>query len=120
MAQSAVGRHLASDVQPSPLWARPEDAVIVVTLKVRAASPQAAREICRLGYLAVEITQEPGFLRIRCVVNIRDPQQVLVSQEWGSRAAFDAWFTSAARAELLRQLAPLMEGDWQIDVYDEV
>lgn len=94
--------------------------MILVTFKVHATSPQAAQEICRTGVQTIERFQEPGWLRGRCLVNLRDPLEVISFMEWGSRSAWEAWRTSEARARFLRQLAPLTRGDWQTDCYEEV
>jgi quinol monooxygenase YgiN len=94
--------------------------MIVVIVKMRATSPQAVQEICRVHSQSFEWYQEPGWLGGRCVANTSDPLQVLGIEEWGSRPAFDAWYNSPSRVRYDRQCAPLKVGDIQVEVYEEV
>jgi quinol monooxygenase YgiN len=94
--------------------------MIVVIAKVRATSPQAAQELCRTMRHAFELYQEPGWLRGRCVASTSDPEQVVLIEEWGSRAAFNAWWNSPARTKYDQVGAPLLVGPVQLEVYEEV
>src|SRR5262249_27003662 len=113
-------RRLASDVLSWPLRSRREVAMIVVIAKVRARSPQAAQELCRIMRHAFELYQAPGWLRGRCVASTSDPEQVVLIEEWGSRVAFEAWWNSSARAKYDQQGAHLLVGTFQLEVYEEV
>jgi quinol monooxygenase YgiN len=112
--------HLASDVPSWHLGSGREVAMIVVMWRLRLTSPQAAQEVCRVVHQAIERSQEPGWLRGRCVASASDPEQVVIIEEWGSRAAFDAWFNSPALAKYDQQSAPLRVGPVQREVYEEV
>jgi quinol monooxygenase YgiN len=94
--------------------------MILVLVNIRATSPQAAQELCRVSLQAVERNQEPGWLGGRCVVNARDPLHVVIVEEWGSRAAFDAWYKSPGRLNIERQTAHFRAGTIQVEVYEEV
>ena len=70
--------------------------MIVVLITLRMVSQEAAQEWCRIFSQSIERTQEPGWLGGRCVRNTGNPLDVVVIEEWGSRAAFDAWYKSPA------------------------
>jgi heme-degrading monooxygenase HmoA len=113
-------RRLASDVLSWPLCSRREIAMIVVIAKVRARSPQAVQEMCRLMRHAYALYQQPGWLRGRCVASTSNPEQVVLVEEWGSLAAFNAWWNSPARANYDLVGAQLLVGPVQLEVYEEV
>jgi quinol monooxygenase YgiN len=94
--------------------------MILVLVKLRATSPQAVQEFCRVSRQAFEWYQEPGWLGGRCVVSTSDPQHVVVVEECGSRAAFAAWSNSPGRVRYEQQTAHLRVGTVQIEVYEEV
>ena len=94
--------------------------MMVVIAKVRARSPQAAQDMCRIMRHAFELYQAPGWLRGRCVASTSDSEQVVLIEEWGSRAAFEAWWNSPARAMYDQAGAPLLVGPYQLEVYEEV
>lgn len=91
-------------------------------LCLRAASAEAAVELCRLARQVFAFFPEPGFIRGTCVVDVNDPQAVCVLEEWGNLPAVQAWITSPARANLERQVMHLTEGpqSWHRTVYQEL
>jgi quinol monooxygenase YgiN len=94
--------------------------VILVKIEVRVASPETVEEICRTVRQAFARYERPGWLGGRCMVRTSDPQQVIVVEEWGTRNAFDAWYSSPARFEYEKQLTPLLVGPFQFEVFEEV
>jgi quinol monooxygenase YgiN len=95
-----------------------EVGMIVSVLKMRAKSPEAAREICRIFSEWRSLSIEAGWLRCSCLTNVKDRQEVYVHEHWGNLAAWEAWERSASRQALFRQLAPLLEGPVELDIYD--
>ena len=93
--------------------------MIVVMVKMRMKSPRAAQDMCRIHNQASELYQEPGSLGAHCVTNCSDPLQLVIVEEWGSRAAFDGWYKSPARARYEQESAHLRVGPIQIEVYEE-
>jgi heme-degrading monooxygenase HmoA len=91
--------------------------MILVLVTLRARSPQAAHEMCRISRQSFEMYQEPGWLGGRCVICTRDPRKVLIIGEWGSRSAWEAWQASPARVRVEQEAAPLRVGSTQIEVY---
>jgi quinol monooxygenase YgiN len=94
--------------------------MIVVLFKVRATSPQAAQELCRFHRQSFEWYQSPGSLGAWCLVSTSDPQQMVVVEQWGSRAAYDAWRKSPANVEYQKKAGHLWVGNIQHEVYEEV
>ena len=94
--------------------------MIAVIIGVRAVSPDAVTEICRLLAHAVARNQTPGWIHGRCLVDTHDRRLVLDYEEWTSQNAWEAWFNSGARLNLTLNTAPFREGDLQIQVYEEV
>ena len=94
--------------------------MILVLVKQRIMSPQAAQELCRMNRQAFEWYQKPGRLGGRCVGSTSDPRQVIIVEQWGSRLAFDAWCNSPARVKYEPQTAPLRVGPVEGEVYEEL
>jgi quinol monooxygenase YgiN len=94
--------------------------MIAVTIWACVASLDAVPEACRILAQTIERTQTPGWLHGRCLVDTNDRRRVFVYEEWGARQSWDAWFNSDARQTMLRQIAPLLEDDLHIDIYEEV
>ena len=93
--------------------------MIVLTLKARARSPEAARQICRIFSQSLTLHQEPGWLRGSCMMNVNDPAEVLILQEWGTRAALEAWRNSTSRGVVHDQSAPYIETEFVETEYQD-
>jgi heme-degrading monooxygenase HmoA len=93
--------------------------MILVILTAHTVSPDAAREFCRLFFTVYEMRVAPGHVRSSCAIHTSDPQRVVTINEWGSRAAWDAWASSEMRADRLQHLSHLLTSDLQMDVYEE-
>ncbi len=85
--------------------------------RVRAKSPDDAPRICGVFEHALSLFQEPGWIGGACVVNVDDPRDILIYEQWGSLAALQAWQTSAARARAHHDLEPYIEGPPQETTY---
>jgi quinol monooxygenase YgiN len=94
--------------------------MILVLVKMRMTSPQAAQEFCRASPQVIERHQEPGWLGGRCLVDTGDPLHVVLVEEWGSRAAYAAWYTSPARVRYEQETAHLRVGAIHVEMYEDV
>jgi quinol monooxygenase YgiN len=93
--------------------------MIAVLIRVRAVSPDTLLEACRILVQTIVRSQGSGLLHGRCLLNPSDPLETLVYEEWTSHQAWEVWYNSEARLNFLRDLAPLIEGDLHITVYEE-
>jgi quinol monooxygenase YgiN len=91
----------------------------LVNVKVRARAPEDADHICRIFRHTLQLTQEPGYARGLCSVDVEDNCSVLIEEEWGSMAALRAWLNSASCQQLLQQITPLIEGPVEMSIYEE-
>jgi quinol monooxygenase YgiN len=92
----------------------------VFFFRVRAKTPDAADDICRVFRHTLSLFLEPGLQLGRCVVNLTDPRDVLIFEEWGNKAALQAWLTSKARQEAHQQLAPYIIGEPEESIFEEL
>lgn len=77
---------------------------------VRAKSADAVPNICRVFDHALDLFQQPGWLGGACVVNLDDPRDVLIYEQWGNPAGLEAWLTSTARQDAHRAIEPYLDG----------
>lgn len=78
------------------------------------ARPGGAEEIVRrYGELAVfeHAARVRGFRWGRLLVSRDEPDELLVIAAWESLDAYDEWLASPVRAELSRELEPLLDGE---------
>lgn len=93
--------------------------MIVTTYKARAKSVNDARTICDTFYRSLELHQEAGWLRGTCMTNVSDPQEVFIHEHWSNPAAWEHWKQSPADHFFHQKADPLLEGPWEIDVYQD-
>jgi quinol monooxygenase YgiN len=93
--------------------------VVVVTLSGYARSSEVVSKLCRFATQGSGRTRWIGWLRGRCFVDTTNPSRFFLYQEWISRRHWEAWYHSAPRQRALRDLQPMLDGDLQIEVYEE-
>lgn len=79
----------------------------VVTLRVRAKSPEAAQEICRRFSHLLQLHQEPAFAGGFCAISVADPCQVQIEERWGTRSALAHWRQSPQRQQAVSEMTRL-------------
>jgi quinol monooxygenase YgiN len=77
------------------------------------------RELDRLEVF-VAVGDQPGFLGAEVLVPDDDDDAVLVAGSWSSPEHYERWRASTVRADLLRELQPLLDGEPQLVVYQVV
>jgi quinol monooxygenase YgiN len=94
--------------------------MLVVIVRFRVRSPEARQEICHAFQHAYEAYQSAGWGGGRCMVSLSDPQEVVLVEQWGSRAALAAWENSPARLRYEQQTAHLLAGPTQAELFEEL
>lgn len=74
------------------------------------------RKLDLLGLLTA-VRGQAGFLEAQVQVSQEDEDHVLVTASWASPAHFERWRESAATAEVLRALGPLLRGEPRAELY---
>lgn len=82
-------------------------------LLLRARPGGAAEIVRRYGELGVfeHAARVVGFRSARLLMSSDEPDELLVIAEWESLDAYDDWLASPVRAELSRELEPLLDGE---------
>jgi hypothetical protein len=93
--------------------------MVFVTIAFNTVSPEAAHELCRTFFHRYDLRVRPGWIRGACAIHTENPLRVLIFQEWGSRATWDASVREELGANRIQTIAHLVEGDFEIDVYEE-
>jgi quinol monooxygenase YgiN len=93
---------------------------VAVMVWASVTSPDVVPEFCRAIAQEIERTQTTGWLRGHCFVDTADKRRVILYQEWTTQREWERWFQSAGRQRALAHVAPLLQGEVQIQVYEEV
>jgi quinol monooxygenase YgiN len=94
--------------------------VVVVTLSGYVCSPDVVPKLCRFATKGSGRARWTGWLRGRCFVDTTNPRRFFLYQEWTSRRHWEMWYRSPTRQRALRELQPQLDGELQIEVYEEV
>jgi heme-degrading monooxygenase HmoA len=73
----------------------------------------------RLGVLR-RASSQPGFRNAQLFVRVGESDEVLVTADWESAAAYEGWLANPVRAEIQSELGPLLAADPEPRVYDVV
>jgi heme-degrading monooxygenase HmoA len=65
-------------------------------------------------------SRQPGFRRGQLHVRVDGGDEALVTAEWDSPEAYEAWLENPVRAEIQAELGPLLAADPQPWVYELV
>ena len=57
------------------------------------------------------MSSQPGFLSAESLVEIRHPNRYLVLTRWSNQVAWDRWFQSPERQQLLGAIRPFLQQD---------
>ena len=68
--------------------------------------------------LRVDAMQYPGFVGAENLLNRRDSSVVIVISTWERPENWIAWEQSKVRAELLKEIEPLVEDQTRVELYD--
>ena len=68
--------------------------------------------------LRMDAMQYPGFVGAENMVNRRDSSIVLVISTWERPENWIAWEKSKLRAELIKEIKPLVEDQTRVELYD--
>jgi len=66
----------------------------------------------------MDAMQYPGFVGAENLTNRRDSAIILVISTWESPENWIAWEKSRLRAELLKEIEPLVEDQTRVEIYD--
>ena len=92
---------------------------IVAKMKIKAGREGGAEAALRemIDYVR---GAEPGTLRYTLHRSVGDPTQLLMYEQYADQAAVDTHGTSDRIQRLFATLAPLLEGQPSIEMYEEV
>ncbi len=90
----------------------------VYCLRSRARSPEAAREVCRAFGHVIALHQEAGFAYGACMINVDDPDDVLVLTRWSNLAAAEHWYRSDRYSQAITQVQPFLVALPTIEMFE--
>lgn len=64
------------------------------------------------------IVSAPGYISGESLTNINNPSHRIIITNWTSVHAWDKWYNSAERREVIAQIAPLLEGEERISILE--
>ena len=92
---------------------------IVAKMKIKAGKEGDAEAALR-DMIAYVGRSEPGTLRYALHRSVGDPTQLLMYEQYADQSAVDEHGTSERIQHLFATLAPLLDGQPSIEMYDEV
>lgn len=71
---------------------------------------QAARDTLKA------VLDAPGYISSESLVDLNKPNHKLIITNWTSIQAWDRWYHSAERKQVISQIAPILDGDEKITI----
>jgi heme-degrading monooxygenase HmoA len=68
--------------------------------------------------LRMDAMQYPGFVGAENLINRRDTSVILVVSTWERPESWVAWEKSKLRAELIKEIEPLVLDQTRVEIYD--
>jgi heme-degrading monooxygenase HmoA len=68
----------------------------------------------------MDAMQYPGFVGAENLISRRDSSIILVISTWERPENWIAWHKSKMKAELLKEIEPLVEDETRVEVYDVI
>ncbi len=62
-------------------------------------------------------TVQPGYVSGKTMINMDNPNEMIVVSTWESREAWDEWFKSPDRQDFYKKLRPALEAPEEISFY---
>ncbi len=88
---------------------------VLITRKFRPNTQKQAYKT--LMQLRSSATLEPGYISGETLIGADDPNKILVISAWSNRKRWEEWQANQKRAEIARNLEPLLESPEQVECF---